>query len=229
MSLGEAFPMLLNLLYAAGGEPIALERFHRAVREAVNARMGCVVDDLAGDVEQRLWRRDVTALLDALEMLGAVHLEESSAYEGDGDDHQALIELAGRDDPDPTLVGLTPIGLWAVHEMLVESGVHAPLVGELAAEDIEYVCMRCASMARNVAEAELRAWVAARPRRTAAPDVLRYLQRVEDAAHRELALYALAQTGTGAPSREGPRPRRTGHRPAATHPPVECDARAPRR
>jgi hypothetical protein len=229
MSLGEAFPMLLNLLYAAGGEPIALERFHRAVREAVNARMGCVVDDLAGDVEQRLWRRDVTALLDALEMLGAVHLEESSAYEGDGDDHQALIELAGRDDPDPTLVGLTPIGLWAVHEMLVESGVHAPLVGELAAEDIEYVCMRCASMARNVAEAELRAWVAARPRRTAAPDVLRYLQRVEDAAHRELALYALAQTGTGAPSREGPRPRRTGHRPAATHPPVECDARTPRR
>jgi hypothetical protein len=229
MSLGEAFPMLLNLLYAAGGEPIALERFHRAVREAVNARMGCVVDDLAGDVEQRLWRRDVTALLDALELLGAVHLEESSAYEGDGDDHQALIELAGRDDPDPTLVGLTPIGLWAVHEMLVESGVHAPLVGELAAEDIEYVCMRCASMARNVAEAELTAWVAARPRRTAAPDILRYLQRVEDAAHRELALYALAQTGTGAPSREGPRPRRTGHRPAATHPPVECDARTPRR
>ena len=93
MSLGEAFPMLLTLLYAAGGEPIPVERFHRSVREAVNARMGCVVDDLAGDVEQRLWRRDVTALLDALELLGAVHLEESHA--DDDDDHRALIALAG--------------------------------------------------------------------------------------------------------------------------------------
>ena len=106
LTLGEAFPMLLHLLYAAGGDPIPVERFHRAVREAVNARMGCVVDDLAGDAEQRLWRRDVTALLDALEMLGAVHLEESAA--DGGEDHQVLVELEGRDDPDPTLVALNP-------------------------------------------------------------------------------------------------------------------------
>ncbi len=223
LTLGEAFPMLLNLLYAAGGDPIPVERFHRAVREAVNARMGCVVDDLAGDAEQRLWRRDVTALLDALEMLGAVHLEESAA--DGGEDHQALVELAGRDDPDPTLVGLTPIGLWAVREMLIDAGVHAPLVGELADEDIEYVCVRCTRMRRDVADAELTAWVEARQRRVAAQEVLRYLHRAEDPRHRELALYALAQTGSGAPAREGPRPRRSGHRTAGTHPPVECDVR----
>jgi hypothetical protein len=222
MSLGEAYPLLLTLLYAAGGDPIPVERFHRSVREAVNERMGCVVDDLAGDVEQRLWRRDVTALLDALELLGAVHLEESH---DDDAAHQALIELSGRDDPDPTLVGLTPIGLWAVREMLIDSGAHAPLVGELADEDIEYVCVRCATMRREVAEAELAAWVAARPRR-AAHEVLRYLQRAEDPAHRDLALHALAQTGTGAPGRELPRPRRTGHRARR---PVECEARSPRR
>ena len=222
MSLGEAFPLLLTLLYAAGGEPIPVERFHRSVREAVNARMGCVVDDLAGDVEQRLWRRDVTALLDALELLGAVHLEESHA--DDDDDQQALVALAGRDDPDPTLVGLTPIGLWAVREMLVESGGHAPLVGELADEDIEYVCVRCVGMRREVAEAELAAWVAARPRR-AAHEVLQYLQRAEVATHRDLALYALAQTGTGVPNREGPRPRRAGHRAAGAQLPVECGPR----
>ena len=227
MSLGEAYPMLLNLLYAAGGDPIPVERFHRCVREAVNARMGCVVDDLAGDVEQRLWRRDVTALLDALELLGAVHLEESHA--DDDVAHRELVELAGRDDPDPTLVGLTPIGLWAVREMLVESGVHAPLVGELADEDIEYVCVRCVGMRREVAEAELAAWVAARPRRAAAHEVLHYLQRAEDPAHRDLALYALAQTGTGAAQPRGPaaaadrapdrgRPATRGvRRPAAHH------------
>jgi hypothetical protein len=211
--------MLLTLLYAAGGDPIPVERFHRSVREAVNIRMGCAVDDLAGDVEQRLWRRDVTALLDALELLGAVHLEESHA--DDGDSHQALVELAGRDDPDPTLVGLTPIGLWAVREMLIESGVHAPLVGELADEDIEYVCVRCAGMRREVAEAELTAWVAARPRR-AAHEVLRYLQRAENPRHRDLALYALAQTGTGDPGRESPRPHRAAHRANGTRLPVDC-------
>ena len=125
MSLGEALPILLLDLYAAGGDPVPVELFHRRVREAVNERFGCVVDDLAGDVEQRLWRRDVTAVLDALELLGAVHLTESH-------DHAMLTELAGRDDPDPTLVALTPIGLWGVREMLLEQGVPAPLVGELA-------------------------------------------------------------------------------------------------
>ncbi len=160
MSLGEAFPILLHHLYAAGGDPIPVELFHRVVRDTVNERMGCVVDDLAGDVEHRLWRRDVTALLDALELLGAVHLSESL----DGENHEELIALAGRDDPDPTLVALTPIGIWAVQEMLTEQGVHAPLVGELAEEDIEYVCVRMSAVRAEVAEAELTAWVRRPPR-----------------------------------------------------------------
>ncbi|MHA6784237.1 hypothetical protein ACVGOW_25055 [Pseudonocardia saturnea] len=222
MSLGEALPLLLHQLYAAGGDAIPLERFHRAVREVVNERMGCVVDDLAGDVEQRLWRRDVTALLDALELLGAVHLSESL----DTDDHEELAELAGRDDPDPTWVALTPIGLWAVHEMLVDAGVHAPLIGELADEDVEYVCVRMARARPEVADAELAAWVAARPGRAAAQELMRFLGRVEEPRHRELALRALARTG-GSPARE--RTRRA-HRPVATgaQPRVECDARARR-
>ncbi|MDN5749302.1 MAG: hypothetical protein L0H64_12420 [Pseudonocardia sp.] len=223
MSLGEAFPVLLHQLYVAGGDPIPVEQFHRSVREVVNRRMGCVVDDLAGDVEQRLWRRDVTALLDALELLGAVHLSESL----DTDDHDELSELAGRDDPDPTWVALTPIGLWAVHEMLVDSGVHAPLVGELADEDVEYVCVLMSRARPEVADAELAAWVAARPARGAAQELMRFLARAEEPRHRELALRALARAGT--PGR-GPRRDRTLLRPstAAGQPRVECDARARR-
>jgi hypothetical protein len=227
MSLGEAFPMLLFQLYAAGGDPIPVERFHRVVRDSVNERMGCVVDDLAGDVEHRLWRRDVTALLDALELLGAVHLSESL----DGEDHAELIELAGRDDPDPTLVSLTPIGLWAVQEMLTEQGVHAPLVGELADEDIEYVCVRLTGLRSDVAEAELTAWARARTPRAAAQELMRFLQRAEDRTHRELALFALSRTGT--PGREAARWRgRSGAALRApttgVQPRVECDARARR-
>jgi hypothetical protein len=188
MSLGEALPILLFELYAAGGDPIPLELFHRLVREAVNERFGCVVDDLAGDVEQRLWRRDVTALVDALELLGAVTLGESH-------EHEELTELAGRDDPDPTLVALTPIGLWAVRELLLEQGVPAPLAGELAGEDIEYVCVRLAGVRPEVREAELAAWVAARSPRAAADELARLLRRTDDPAHRALALQALRRNG----------------------------------
>jgi hypothetical protein len=184
MSLSEALPILLRELYAAGGDPVPVERFHRRVREEVNGRFGCVVDDLGGDVEQRLWRRDVTALLDALELLGAVALGESH-------EHAALSELAGRDDPDPTLVALTPIGLWAVRERLLEHGVPAPLVGEQAGEDVEYVCVRLAGVRQEVAEAELAAWVAARTPRAAADELARLLRRTDEPAHRALALFAL--------------------------------------
>jgi hypothetical protein len=227
MSLGEAFPMLLLQLYSAGGDPVPVELFHRVVRDTVNDRMGCVVDDLAGDVEHRLWRRDVTALLDALELLGAVHLSESL----DGENHDDLIRLAGRDDPDPTLVSLTPLGVWAVQEMLTEQGVHAPLVGELADEDIEYVCVRCTGLRPEIVEAELTAWVRARTGRAAAQEIMRYLQRVEDPAYRDLALFALSRAG--APGREAARWRgrpAVALRSAATgaQPRVECDARARR-
>jgi hypothetical protein len=184
MSLGEALPILLLELYAAGGAPVPVERFHRSVREEVNRRFGCIVDDLAGDVEQRLWRRDVTALLDALELLGAVALGESH-------DHAALTELARRDDPDPTLVALTPIGLWAVRERLLGQGVPAPLVGELVGEDVEYVCVRLAAARADVAEAELAAWVAARSPCAAADELARLLRRTDEPAHRALALFAL--------------------------------------
>jgi hypothetical protein len=202
MSLGEALPILLVELYAAGGDPIPLELFHRRVREAVNERFGCVVDDLAGDVEQRLWRRDVTALVDALELLGAVALGESH-------EHDELTALAGRDDPDPTLVALTPIGLWAVREMLLEQGVPAPLVGELADEDVEYVCVRLAGVRQEVAEAELAAWVAARSPRAAADELARLLRRTDEPSHRALALYALRRNGE---RRDGERWRDGGRR-----------------
>ena len=190
MSLGEAFPVLWYDLYRAGGGPVPVEHFYRVVRETVNGQFGCVVDDLAGDVEQRLWRRDVTALLDAMELLGAVELEEST-------DHDHLTALAGRDDPGPTVVSLTPIGIWVWNQLLLEQGVHAPLVGEYADEDVEYVCVRMSGCRPEIAEAELAAWVAARDPRTAAHELTRFLRRTDDPGHRELVVAALARTGEG--------------------------------
>lgn len=195
MSLAQAFPMLWVSLYAAGGGPIPLERFHRLVRDTVNADCGCVVDDLAGDVEQRLWRRDVTALLDAMELLGAIELGETL----DSDELDDLVELAQREDPDPTVVTLTPMGLWAVHQHLVEQGMHVPAPGELADEDIEYVCVRLSGVRSDVAEAELTAWAQARRPADAARELDRFLRRCDDTAHRGMALHALEQTGQSGP------------------------------
>lgn len=191
MSMSQAFPMLWVGLYATGGGPVPLEHFHRQVRDAVNDEAGCVVDDLAGDVEQRLWRRDVTALLDACELLGAIELTETL----DADELDELSRVAHRDDPDPTVVALTPMGLWAVHEYLTEQGMHLPAPGELADEDVEYVCVRMSGVRTDVAEAELAAWALARHPGDAVRELDRFLRRCEVPAHRALALHALSVTG----------------------------------
>jgi len=82
-----------------------------------------------------------------------------------------------------------------VHETLIDQGLHAPLPGELADEDIEYVCVRMADVRAAVAEAELDAWVAARTQVEAADELSRFLARTDDPLHRDLALHALARTG----------------------------------
>jgi hypothetical protein len=109
--------------------------------------------------------------------------------------------------------------------------LHAPLVGELADEDIEYVCVRMAGVRRDVAEAEMTAWVRARSGRAASHEIMRYLQRADVPAHRDLALFALSRCGT--PGRETNRFR--GRVSAALRAPasgaqprVECDARLAR-
>ena len=79
----------------------------------------------------------------------------------------------------------------------------------LHGEDVEYVCVRLAGARREVAEAELTAWVAARSPRTAADELARLLRRTDEPAHRALALYALRCNGERRDSariRDGGRP-----------------------
>lgn len=189
LSLTEALQILWRLLYSAGGDPVPIERFHREARRAVDERFGCVVDDLASDSEQRLWRRDVTTLLDTLELLGAVRLDEVH----DPEELAELAELARRDDPDPTVVALTPIGLWAVHRLFVAQGIAAPLVEDLAEEDIEYVCVQVAPLRQEVADAALTAWLDARQPRAAVEELTRFLARTDEPRHRALAEQTLTR------------------------------------
>jgi hypothetical protein len=133
----------------------------------------------------------VTALLDACELLGAIELGETL----DAEELDGLAELAQREDPDPTVVSLTPMGLWAVHQMLVEQGMHVPEPGELTDEDVEYVCVRLSGVRREVAEAELTAWAEGRHPADAAAELDRFLRRCDDPELRSLALHALGEAG----------------------------------
>jgi len=72
---------------------------------------------------------------------------------------------------------------------------------------------RLAAARREVAEAELTAWVAARSARAAADELARLLRRTDEPAHRALALYALRRNGERRDGLRAGRPLATG--PAA--------------
>ena len=91
--------------------------------------------------------------------------------------------------------------------MLVEQGVHAPLVGELAARTSSTSACGCVGMRREVAEAELAAWVAARPRARGGPRG------------------AAATCGARGPGAPGAGPLRAAPRPAQRRPAARARGR----
>ena len=213
--------MLLTLLYAAGGDPIPVERFHR-----LRARGRQRPDGLRR--RRPRGRRRAAAVAPrrhrAARRAGAARRR---APRGEPRRRRrrppGARRAGGRDDPDPTLVGLTPIGLWAVREMLWSPGVHAPLVGELAEEDIEYVCVRLRRDAPGGRRGRARGLGGgARPRRAAAHEVLRYLQRAGGpGAPRPGAVRAAPRPAPAARRPRGPAAaadRRTGPRAAQLDP-----------
>jgi hypothetical protein len=73
--------------------------------------------------------------------------------------------------------------------------------------------VRLAGARREVAEAELTAWVAARSPRAAADELARLLRRTDEPTHRALALYALRRNGERRDDVRGGRLLATGRGP----------------
>ncbi|MGH3320258.1 MAG: hypothetical protein ACRDN9_08770 [Streptosporangiaceae bacterium] len=69
-------------------------------------------------------------------------------------------------------VGLTPLGIWAVHRVLGEMGFDAPKLGDLAEASAEELLERLAAYDANSAEAEVAAWVERRTSEGAARELL---------------------------------------------------------
>jgi hypothetical protein len=186
----DTMPALWLGMYVAGGAPVPVELLTDMVKQAIEP-FGHPAGIPDSDLQHLLLLRDVTDMLAALDVLGAVRLGEST----DPAQHAKIAELSGRDDPNLLLAQLTPIGLWAVNRMLREQGLDAPGVGDMAGEDFEIVCARLAHAAPVVVEAELARWVQARDPELAAAEVVRFVERADEPSQRLFATHALSHAG----------------------------------
>ncbi|SDH37045.1 hypothetical protein SAMN05216553_12070 [Lentzea fradiae] len=192
--VGQVLPeVMLDLwlsLYTAGGTPVPVELLAAGVRETVSAGYG--LGALLGGFREVMWRRDLGAVLAALAALGAVELTTAAeVWERD-----KIVELSGRDDPDFTLVRLTPLGLWGVRKALRAQGIDAPSVEELAEAPLEQVCEAVESCAPEIADSVLATWVARRDAAQAATELAAFCVNGPTPVVRLLAWNALEHTGT---------------------------------
>ena len=201
----EVLPVLWMALYAGGGAPIPTELVHGVVRDELAGAFGfggsfglnpafgpgLGHDALVGRVQEQLWRRDVNTIVEVLAAFGAVRQETVGAPE----QLVKITEVSEQDDPDPTLVQLTPLGLWAVHRMLQDEGITVPVVGDLSDATMDVLFRRLKMADPEAAQAELAAWVAARGAEPAAAELVTYISKADEASQRLLGFLALGQAG----------------------------------
>ncbi|MEU9299314.1 hypothetical protein [Streptomyces sp. NPDC048269] len=114
-----------------------------------------------------------------LEPIGLVEfrpVDEELMAEAD-DDRIASGAAVGRDDADEDvsrygMVRLTPLGLYGVRARMLEAGVEAPAVGELAGKGADALLDAVSSYSESAAEAEIEAWLAGRDLPAAAAELL---------------------------------------------------------
>lgn len=178
-------------LYTAGGIPVPLEMLVEITRDAMVEPGTFDIGSLIVDVREMFWRRDLAAVLTAMELLGAVELTEST----DAAERDKLIELSGNDEPDLTLVQLTPLGIWGARNALRAEGFEVPLVEDLAGEPVGVLCEALEHATPEVTDVALSAWVAARGEDAAAAELATFCADTPSASARLLAMNAMRHAG----------------------------------
>ncbi|SDC79642.1 hypothetical protein SAMN05216174_104304 [Actinokineospora iranica] len=178
-------------LYTAGGTPVPVELLAGSIREMMSALLGFGIGGPLVGIREMMWRRDLAAVLAALQTVGAVELTVSA----DAQERDKIIELSGDDDPDLTLARLTPLGLWGARRALRAEGFDAPSVAELAEAPLKRVCEVVEHCAPEVVESVLETWVASRDAKDAAAELAAFCVNGPSSAARLLAWAALEHTG----------------------------------
>ncbi|MEU3763965.1 hypothetical protein AB0E55_02835 [Amycolatopsis keratiniphila] len=135
-------------------------------------------------------RYATSVALDLLERLGAI--EKGTA---DPAGLALIAEIAGKPDPSPHVLSLTPIAVWAINRALREAGMDAPVIGEAAEKSLGELSTRLAASGPGVIDAELKAWVRHRSPSGAAAEASAFLHAARLPVERLFALITLGETG----------------------------------
>ncbi|MFJ6567264.1 hypothetical protein ACIQNU_07570 [Streptomyces sp. NPDC091292] len=134
--------------------------------------MGEPTDDILEQVSDAMMRLD-----DQFRLLAPVGLVEfqpvDEALMADADEEPA--DLADEDDTDVSrygMVRLTPLGLYGVRARMLEAGVDAPAVGDLADKGADALLDGTASFPQRAAQAEIEEWLSRRERLAGARELL---------------------------------------------------------
>ncbi|KFU82978.1 hypothetical protein SAMN04489729_4180 [Amycolatopsis lurida] len=143
-----------------------------------------------GQAPDESTRYATTVALDLLDRLGAI--EQVTA---DPAGLAMIAEIAGKPDPFPFLVSLTPLAVWAINRELREAGMDAPVIGEASGESLGELSLRLIDSAPEIIDAELKAWVRHRSPSDAAAEASEFLRAARLPEERLFALIALGETG----------------------------------
>lgn len=193
--LGEVFDevvrQLWRCLYTAGGTAIPVELLVELIRENLGEQFSVARHPLLGKMTDLMWRWELASVLGAMELLGAI---ESSVVSEPGE-RERLVELSGIEEPDLTLVALTPLAIWAVRESLVDAGFAAPDVHELTGIDAKDLYEHLYQAPQPIVDTALALWAGVRKPADAAAELARFAQEAPSPGTRRFLKAGLAHTG----------------------------------
>ncbi|NDZ88937.1 hypothetical protein G3I23_25835, partial [Streptomyces sp. SID10115] len=174
---------LLTVGDAAGGEsPVPLPAL--AASMIVPDDMGEPTDDVLEQVSDAMMKLDDQFRL--FEPLGLVEYQPvDEALMADIDDETAQPEQAPVDDEDVSrygMVRLTPLGLYGVRARMLEAGVDAPAVGDLADKGADVLLDGTAGFPQHAAQAEIEQWLAGHEPLDAARELLAAARGADEGA-----------------------------------------------
>ncbi|MFJ5687854.1 hypothetical protein [Streptomyces sp. NPDC093099] len=175
---------LLTLVEGGGEGPVPLPVL--AASMIVPDDMGEPTDDILEQVSEAMMRLDDQfRLLEPIGLVSYVPVDEALMVEDTEDGPDASLPVGEEDVARYGMVRLTPLGLYGIRSRMLEAGVDAPAVGDLADKDAHALLDGVAHFPELSARAETEQWLTRR-----AP---------ADAAHELLA--AARGTDPGAPLR----------------------------
>ena len=172
-AVDDELPGMLAALYAAG-EPVGTDELAGQLADEIG-----LPADSSWRSAVRSYLESAFARFDRLGMLTRTGLHVPP-------------ELArlGLSEQRATSVGLTPLGVWWLRELLVENGLRAPLLGELAVASAGGLADGLQGYSREDGQAEIAAWTAVRGSEEAGRQIASLLGD-PDVGRRQFALFVL--------------------------------------